>query len=119
MAEPDSIESTQEDRPAPVESVRSRASGTGTDSATGPLTTDAQPIHAYELLAQSPRLGDLVAIATRIVTDGARARSVDWAFTSQVTAAAAEAKVSRGDADTRFGNVLDVLATGGGGGGDL
>lgn len=74
---------------------------------------DAQPLAAYELLARSARLGDLVALTSRVVTDAARARTPDWAFTSKVTAAADEAKLTREDADTRFGNVLDVLATGG------
>lgn len=74
---------------------------------------DARPLAAYELLARSARLGDLVALTNRIVTDAALARTSSWAFTSKVTAAAEEAKLARDDADTRFGNVLDVLSTGG------
>ncbi len=74
---------------------------------------DARPLAAYELLARSARLADLVALTSRIVTDAARARAADWAFTTKVTAAADEAKLARDDADTRFGNVLDVLSTGG------
>lgn len=74
---------------------------------------DAQPLSAYELLARSARLADLVALTSRVVTDAARARAHDWAFTSKVTAAADELKLTRDDADTRFGNALDVLANGG------
>ena len=73
----------------------------------------AQALDAYELLARSARLGDLVALASRIVTDAARSRTPDWAFSSKVAALADDAKLRREDADTRFGNVLDVLATGG------
>lgn len=76
-------------------------------------SSDAGPLAAYELLARSARLGDLVALTNRIVTDAARARAADWAFTSKVTSAADDAKLTREDADTRFGNVFDVLATGG------
>ena len=77
------------------------------------VPADARPLAAYELLARSARLGDLVALTSRIVTDAAQSRASDWAFTSKVTAAAEDAKLSRDDADTRFGNVLDVLASGG------
>ncbi len=74
---------------------------------------DAEPLQAYELLARSARLGDIVALAKRIITDAARARAADWAFTSKVNAAASEARLAREDADTKYGNVLDVLSTGG------
>jgi len=74
---------------------------------------ETRPLAAYELLARSARLADLVALTTRVVTDAARARAADWAFTTKVTAAAEEAKLTRDDADTQFGNVLDVLSTGG------
>lgn len=89
---------------------------TSVTSVTGPSSTtsnDASSLAAYELVARSSRLVDLVALTERIVTDAARARAADWAFTSKVTSAAADAKLTRADAETRFGNVLDVLATGG------
>jgi hypothetical protein len=73
----------------------------------------ADPLEAYELLARSAKLGELVSLANRIVTDAARARTADWTFTSKVKLAAEDAKVTREDADTKFGNVLDVLSTGG------
>jgi hypothetical protein len=75
--------------------------------------SDARPLAAYELLARSARLGDLIALTNRVVTDAARARAADWAFTSKVNASAEDTKLTREDADTRFGNVLDVLSTGG------
>jgi len=97
-------------RDIPLAAVRSSASVLATDSASA---TDARPLAAYELLARSARLGDLVALTSRIVTDAAQARASAWAFTSKVSAAADEMKLTRDDADTRFGNVLDVLSTGG------
>jgi hypothetical protein len=77
------------------------------------VQTDTRPLAAYELIARSPRLQDLVSITQRIVGGAARTRSSDWAFASKVTAAATEVKLSREDATTRFGNALDVLGTGG------
>lgn len=76
---------------------------------------DARPLAAYELLARSARLADIVQLTSRIVTDAARSRAADWAFASKVSAAAGEMKLTREDADTRFGNALDVLGTGGNG----
>ncbi len=98
--------------PAPHDSARAASrSSASTPDATGAV--DARPLAAYELLARSARLGDLVALTSRIVADGAQARAAGWAFTSKVTAAADEMKLTRDDANTQFGNVLDVLATGG------
>src|SRR5262249_1862410 len=37
----------------------------------------------------------------------------EWSFGAKVTAAAEEAKIAHDDAATKFGNVLDVLGTGG------
>lgn len=81
--------------------------------ASAPFGGEPRPLAAYEVLARSARLADLVALTSRIVTDAARSRSTDWVFTSNVTRGAEEAKLGREDADTRFGNVLDVLSTGG------
>jgi hypothetical protein len=77
------------------------------------MASEARPLAAYEHLARSPRLSDLVALTTRIAGDAARSRTVEWAFQSRVTAAAEEANLKHEDTQTRFGNVLDVLATGG------
>ena len=83
-------------------------------SVAGALDSEgARPLAAYELLARSARLGDLIALTNRIVTDAAQARVSDWAFLPKVAAGAEEAKLTRDDADTQFGNVLDVLGTGG------
>jgi hypothetical protein len=84
----------------------------GTPSANA-MSIEARPLAAYEMLARSARLADLSALTRRIVTDAARARVADWAFTSKVAAVADELKLSREDADTRFGNALDVLGAGG------
>jgi hypothetical protein len=91
--------------------VRARSSArvsTSAATAEGPAS-----LEAYELLARSARLGDLIALTSRIVTEAAEARVADWSFAPKVNAAAEDAKLSREDADTRFGNVLDVLGTGG------
>jgi len=100
-------------RQGPRTEARGSVGAAPAAGATATVTADARPLAAYELLAQSARLGDLVALTSRIVTDAARARSADWAFTSKVSAAAEETRLSRDDADTRFGNALDVLGTGG------
>lgn len=71
------------------------------------------PLAAYELLARSARLADLAGLTNRVVTEAARARSTDWFFTSKVGTIADELKLTRDDCDTRFGNVLDVLGSGG------
>ena len=84
----------------------------GTPSANA-LSSDARPLAAYELLARSARLADLVAVASRVIMDAARGRVADWVFTSKVTVAAEEAKLPHEEANTRFGNALDVLASGG------
>lgn len=76
---------------------------------------DARPLAAYELLARSARLPDVIALATRIIGDAAKTRTTMWTFASKVSTAAGEMKLSREDADTRFGNALDVLGTGGAG----
>lgn len=95
--------------------IPNKSSGTislsGTPSAPA-APSDARPLAAYELLARSARLGDLVGLTSRIVTEAARARTPDWAFTSKVRSAAEDVKLSREDAETRFGNALDVLGTG-------
>jgi hypothetical protein len=70
------------------------------------------PLGAYEAIARSARLPDLVAIAQKILGDAASARRAGWDFSTKVAAAADEAKLSRSDADTPFGNVLKVLGSG-------
>lgn len=71
------------------------------------------PLAAYELLTRSARLADLVSMTQQIVSEGARARVHAWAFTSKVQASAEEVRLPREDAETPFGNALDVLGTGG------
>jgi hypothetical protein len=73
----------------------------------------ATPLAAYEVLARSARLTDLAALTTKVVTEAARSRVADWAFSSKVKALAEEAGLARTDAETKFGNALDVLSTGG------
>jgi len=70
------------------------------------------PLEAYEALARSARLPDLVAIAERVLVEAALQRRAEWGFLSKVEAAAEDAKLARADADTPFGNVLSVLGTG-------
>ena len=70
------------------------------------------PLAAYEAVARSARLPDVVAIAQKIITDAASARRSGWNHVEKVTAAAEEAKLARADADTPFGNLLKVLGSG-------
>lgn len=103
MAEPENTSDDATDAPSAVSAK--------IEAAAAPLA-DARPLAAYELLARSARLADLVALTSRVVSDAARNRVADWAFTSKVSAAADEAKLGREDAETRFGNVLEVLSVG-------
>lgn len=70
------------------------------------------PLAAYEAIALSARLPDLVSLAQKILSEAATARRSGWDFTTKVTAAADEAKLSRSDAETSFGNALKVLGSG-------
>ena len=70
------------------------------------------PLAAYEAVARSARLPDLVAITQKILGEAATARRSGWDFGAKVAAAADEAKLSRADAETAFGNALDVLGSG-------
>jgi hypothetical protein len=70
------------------------------------------PLGAYEAIARSARLPDLVAVAQKILGDAATARRAGWDFAARVSTVADEAKLSRPDADTPFGNVLKVLGSG-------
>ena len=70
------------------------------------------PLAAYEALATSARLPELVAIGQKILGDAASARRSGWDFTAKVTAAADDAKLARADAETPFGNALSVLGAG-------
>lgn len=70
------------------------------------------PLAAYEAVARSARLPDLVAITQKILGEATAARRSGWDFVAKVAAAADEAKLSRSDADTPFGNALDVLGSG-------
>jgi hypothetical protein len=73
------------------------------------------PLAAYEAIARSARLPDLVAITQKVIGEASRSRRPGWDFAALVRAAADDAKVSRTDADTAFGNALDVLGSGGDG----
>ena len=92
--------------PDPVTTQAERRPSTKVHTATG------GPLAAYEAVARSARLPDLVAITQRVVGEAATARRGGWDFVAKVEAAADEAKLSRTDADTAFGNVLKVLGTG-------
>jgi hypothetical protein len=70
------------------------------------------PLAAYEAIARSARLPDLVAVAQKILSEAATARRAGWELGAKVTAAADDAKLSRSDADTSFGNALKVLGEG-------
>jgi hypothetical protein len=69
-------------------------------------------VQAYEMVARSARLADLVAIASQVITEAAAARRTKVASVDQISSLAADANLSRTDADTTFGNVLKVLESG-------
>ncbi len=75
-------------------------------------TATGDVLDAYEAVARSARLPDLVAITQKILGEAAATRSATWDYASKVAAAAEEAKLSRADANTPFGNALLVLGTG-------
>src|SRR4051794_13254596 len=62
------------------------------------------PLAAYEALTRSAKLADLVAITTQVVAEAGVARRAAWNTLSTVSAAAEEAKLTRADAETPFGN---------------
>jgi hypothetical protein len=98
--------------PTPVRKSSERIPTAGSPSAQS-IPTEAHPLAAYELLARSARLADFVSVTQRIVMEAARSRASGWFFASKVSAAAKEQQLTHEDAETRFGNALDVLATGG------
>ncbi|WP_146653327.1 hypothetical protein [Labilithrix luteola] len=67
---------------------------------------------AYEAVARSARLPDLVSITQAIVIEAAESRRTEWSFTSKVSAAAEEVNLPRAEAETPFGNALKVLESG-------
>ncbi len=69
-------------------------------------------LSAYEWLARSARLADLVVITKKVVGAAAERRGVDPGTAETVTGAAEEARLGREAAETPFGNALDVLAVG-------
>jgi hypothetical protein len=91
---------------APSGGAKAAAGSTATATGTG------GPLGAYEALARSARLPDLVAITQRVVTDAAAARRAAWNALSSVAAAAGEAGLTRDAADTPYGNALKVLEAG-------
>lgn len=74
--------------------------------------TASLPLGAYEALARSARLPDLVAIARSVVLDAAAARRTEWNHAAKVAEAASAANLPRAEADTPFGNALKVLESG-------
>jgi hypothetical protein len=77
-----------------------------------PPVFDGEPLAAYVALTRSARIVDLVAITKAIVAQAIQAKSTEWNFTSEVTAAAEKANLPHAEADTPFGNALAVLASG-------
>jgi hypothetical protein len=75
-------------------------------------STDITPLGAYEAVAKSARLPDLVAVTQRVVGEAASARRSAWSALGGVTVAADELKLARGDAETPYGNALKVLDSG-------
>jgi hypothetical protein len=100
---------------APAASTHERAAKASSPPSRSSLKVAAStggPLAAYEAIARSARLPDLVAITQKVVGEAATARRSGWDFAAKVAAAADEAKLSRSDAETSFGNALKVLGSG-------
>ncbi len=67
---------------------------------------------AYEAVARSARLPDLVALTLEVVGAAATARRADVASKTKVQTHVELAHLSRADADTAYGNALKVLELG-------
>jgi hypothetical protein len=67
---------------------------------------------AYESLAKSARLPDLVAITQKVIGEAGVARRSAWSSSGALTSALEETKLAREDADTPFGNAIKVLESG-------
>ncbi len=114
---PEADAAKQPSEPPPAEAVRALASASfAASKSVGSLTTAAAPaggaLAAYEAVSRSARLPDLVAITHKIVGEAAAARRSGWNHVEKVGALADDAKLSRADAETPFGNALKVLGTG-------
>lgn len=93
-------------------SVRPDERARRASSAAGSGDGGAGPLEAYEAVARSARLPDLVALTELVVGEAASRRQADFHFEAKVAEAANDAKLPRAEADTPFGNVLKVLASG-------
>jgi len=114
---PEADAAKQPSEPPPAEAVRALSSASfAASKSVGSLTTAAAPaggaLAAYEAVSRSARLPDLVAITHKIVGEAAAARRSGWNHVEKVGALADDAKLSRADAETPFGNALKVLGTG-------
>jgi hypothetical protein len=130
MSEPDTENRPEEaspaDGPAVQDEPKTEGAAKASSASVGAVATAAStrpstklaaaatggPLAAYEAIARSARLPDLVAITQKVVGEAATARRSGWDFVAKVAAAADEAKLSRTDADTAFGNALKVLGSG-------
>src|SRR5207248_1937719 len=61
-------------------------------------STEITPLGAYEAVAKSARLSDLVAVTQRVVGEAAAARRAAWSALGGVITAADELKLARADA---------------------
>jgi hypothetical protein len=103
--------SARGDAAAPPQAAR--ATSEAPPSSLGPRDRAGHSaLAAYDALAGSARLADLVAITRKVVGAVAETRRLDPDAASKVAAAAEEARLSQADADTAFGNALGVLASG-------
>lgn len=93
-------------------SVRAARASDSARSNGAPAAASGGPLAAYEAVARSARLPDLVAITETVLAEAATARHAAWDHAATVSRAAEEAKLSRGDAETPFGNALKVLGSG-------
>jgi hypothetical protein len=98
--------------PAPPTTTTKRSSSSMFPAAERASAADTGPLGAYEAVARSARLPDLVAVTQKVVGEAASARRAAWNTLGTVTTAAEELKLGRADAETPYGNALKVLEAG-------
>jgi len=96
--------------PPKRESVKAKAKSSAKIAVPPPV--EGGPLGAYEALAKSARLSDLVSVTKNVVGEAARSRKGGPGFGIKVSAAADDVKLERPDAQTPFGNALEVLGRG-------
>ena len=109
---PTATSSSEEDAPARAPSERVEAARAPRASAPPEPAAAGGPLGAYEAVARSAKLPDLVALTLEVVGAAATARRTEIGGSSKVQNYLELAHLERSDADTPFGNALKVLELG-------